>query len=100
MTSAAPAQVYGIEAKGALAPGNDGDLVVVDPEERGPLPHEWLRSRADYSPYEGIALAGWPITTVLRGRVAYAAHAPVGEPDGRPVAFGRGGGRRLNGSSR
>lgn len=82
-----PARAYGIAGKGALRPGYDGDLVVVDPNEQGPLPLEWLRSRAAYSPYVGMRLAGWPETTVLRGRIVYHDHAPVGEPSGRPLSF-------------
>lgn len=78
-------EVYGLERKGRLAPGKDGDLVVVDPSQQGPLPLEWLRSRAGYSPYVGMQLHGWPRETVLRGRVVYRDHAPVGTPEGEPL---------------
>lgn len=83
----APGEAYGIEGKGVLAPGADGDLVVVDPTITRPLPLEWLRSRAGYSPYVGTQLAGWPVATVLRGRVVYRDHEAVGEPAGRPVSL-------------
>lgn len=84
-----PAQVYGIEGKGDLSPGLDGDVVVVDPTERGPLRLEWLHSRAGYSPYVGWDLAGWPREVVLRGEVVYRERAPLGLPRGRPLRFGR-----------
>jgi dihydroorotase len=87
VTCAGPARVYGIARKGTLAPGSDGDLVLVDPEVREPLQLAWLQSRAGYSPYEGLATAGWPVTTVLRGQVAYAGHAPLAPPRGAPLAF-------------
>jgi dihydroorotase len=83
----APAAVYGIERKGALAPGFDGDLVVVDPQMRGPLALETLCSRAGQSPYVGIGLAGWPMAVVLRGRIAWRDGAPVGEPAGVALAY-------------
>jgi len=82
-----PARVYGLRGKGALRPGCDGDLVVVDPDVREPLRLEWLRSRAGYSPYVGLETAGWPVATVLRGRVAYRDHAPLGAPRGRPLTY-------------
>ena len=85
VTSAAPAKVYGLAGKGSLDPGHDGDLVLVDPRARGPLPLAWLHSRAGYSPYCGIELAGWPVVTVLRGQVVYRDHAPVGTPMGAPL---------------
>ena len=85
-----PIAVYGIAGKGELAPGTDGDLVVVDPDETRPLPLDWLHSRAGYSPYEGWPLAGWPVVTVLRGEVAYRDHAPVGAGRGEPIRFAAG----------
>jgi len=87
VTAEGPARVYGIRGKGTLEPGADGDLVVVDPAVCEPLPPAWLRSRAGWSPHVGTLLAGWPRTTVLRGRAVWDRHEPVGEPAGRPVAF-------------
>ncbi len=84
----AAARVYGMEGKGVLAPGSHGDLVVVNPNERGPLRLEWLRSRAGYSPYVGMRLEGWPETTVVRGNVVYQDHRSVGTPLGQPLTFG------------
>lgn len=82
-----PRRVYGIAGKGALDPGTDGDLVIVDPDVTEPLPLEWLQSRAGWSPYAGTPLAGWPETTVLRGAVVWSRHRPVGAPRGRPLTF-------------
>jgi len=83
----AAARVYGMNGKGRLEAGCHGDLVVVNPGERGPLRLEWLRSRAAYSPYVGMRLEGWPETTVVRGNVVYQDHHTVGEPSGRPLTF-------------
>ena len=82
-----PRRAYGLRDKGRLEVGADGDLAIVDPDVRDPLPLGWLRSRAGYSPYVGMQLAGWPVATVLRGRIAYRHHETLAEPDGRPLAF-------------
>jgi len=82
-----PRQVYGIVGKGAHEIGCDGDVVLVDPTITEPLPLSWLESRAGYSPFEGVPLAGWPVTTVLRGEVVYHDRAVVGEPKGTPLRF-------------
>jgi dihydroorotase len=82
-----PRRVYGLEGKGLLEPGTDGDLVLVDPRRSGPLPAEWLHSRSPCNPFLGVELAGLPVTTVLRGDVVYRDGAPVGEARGRAVRF-------------
>jgi len=87
VTATGPAATYGIQRKGRIEPGFDGDLALVDPEIRTPLREGWLRSRAGYSPYVGMQLSGWPVATVLRGRVVYRDHEEIGEPDGAPLSF-------------
>lgn len=82
------AEVYGIVGKGDLAVGMDGDVVLVDPDERGPLRLEWLHSRVGWSPFVGWDLGGWPRVVVLRGDIVYRDHAAVGAPMGRPLRFG------------
>ncbi len=81
-----PIRTFGLATKGALEVGKDGDLVIVDPTIVRPLPLEWLKSRAGYSPYVGMELAGWPILTVLRGRIAYR-DGVASPPAGRPLEF-------------
>jgi len=87
ITAQGPVSVYGFDGKGDLAPGCDGDLVVVDPEVRGPLHDTWLHSRAGWSPYVGWWLAGWPREVVLHGSVVYRAGQPLGAPQGRPLRY-------------
>lgn len=82
-----PVRAYGLADKGELRPGAAGDLVLVDLSRQDPLPASWLRSRAGYSPYESMPLAGLPVATVLRGRVVYRGNTAVGEAVGRPVSF-------------
>jgi len=56
--------------KGSLLPGTDADLVVFDPEgQMNNLLSGY--TGCDYTPYEGLSLAGRVKHTVLRGRVAY-----------------------------
>ena len=93
VTSAGPARAYGIAGKGALDVGCDADVVLVDTSEQGPLRLGDLRSRAAYSPYVGMRLAGAPVLTLLRGRVVYdgrqgvVAEREQGPPVGRPLRF-------------
>jgi dihydropyrimidinase len=66
--------------KGTVRVGTDADLTVVDLEETKTVTPELLMSAADYSPYEGREVTGWPTQTVVRGQLAYDCGEIVGEP--------------------
>jgi dihydropyrimidinase len=67
--SANAARIMGLyPRKGAIAVGSDADLVIFDPGARRRVRVEDLHE-ADYSPWEGYEVAGWPETTILRGRI-------------------------------
>ena len=103
LTSANPAKLFGLwPQKGRLAPGADGDVVIIDPRRTTTIRHEMLHDNADYSPYEGFICRGAIRQTLSRGRVIFdngtftgsagqgrfirrtpfsAAALPVGGPD-------------------
>jgi len=84
VTSAAPARLFGLDArKGAVRPGLDADLVVFDPGATRRLDPHSLHSRADQSPYAQLQVTGWPALTLSRGRVIAAAGEPAGPVPGR-----------------
>lgn len=82
-----PRRVYGVRGRGPLEPGAQGDLVLVDPSVGGPLGLQPFHSRAPRTPFADVELAGMPVVTVLRGRVAYAGGEPLGTPAGRAMEF-------------
>jgi dihydroorotase len=66
-----PAEAYGIAHKGRIVEGWDADLTLVDPEQVRTVHHQDIRSKARWSPYHGWKLSGWPVYTVVGGRVVY-----------------------------
>jgi len=68
LTSAGPARLFGIARKGRIAVGYDADLTVVDLKRRQTITDKWVASRAGWTPYDGVAVTGWPVGTIVRGR--------------------------------
>jgi dihydropyrimidinase len=66
--------------KGTLLPGSDADLAVVDPGLAQKVTPALLKSRSDFSLYEGGEIVGWPVVTMVRGNVMMAGGEIVGEP--------------------
>lgn len=70
VVSTAPARLMGLfPCKGHLAPGADADVVIFDPNAEKVISPQNLRQNADYSPFEGRRVRGWPTVTMVRGRV-------------------------------
>lgn len=69
VTSTNAARIMGLyPRKGVIAPGSDADLCVIDPQIRKRLSRDDFHV-SDYSPWEGWEVHGWPVMTVLRGKV-------------------------------
>lgn len=80
----APARAYGLwPRKGAVAPGADADLVLVDPHAPRTLRNEDMWSKAGWTPYHGREITGRVERTWLRGTLVAEGGKPVGENYGR-----------------
>ena len=67
-----PAKTFGLyPRKGALLPGSDADLVLVDLNRERVVRANDLASRSDFSLYEGKTLRGWPRFVIKDGRIAF-----------------------------
>lgn len=63
-----PARVAGLyPQKGAITPGADADLVILDPDREWTLTTERLHGNADYTCYEGMPVKGAIERVLLRG---------------------------------
>jgi dihydropyrimidinase len=73
LTSANAARLFGLyPRKGVVAVGSDADLALWDPQESRTIDGARMRSRADYSVYDGWQVQGWPRIVIQRGRVLLA----------------------------
>ncbi len=69
VTSTNHAKLYGMyPQKGTIAIGSDADIALWDPQERVTLTNQILQHGADYTPYEGQEIQGWPVRVLVRGQ--------------------------------
>ena len=74
LTASGPADVFDITQKGAIEPGYDADLVLVDTTDTTTIRGEALRTKCGWTPFEGFE-AVFPEWTMVRGTVVYQREA-------------------------
>ena len=87
LTSAGPARVFGMAAKGRIAAGYDADLTVVDLKRRETIANAQVASRAGWTPFDGVAVTGWPVGTLVRGHKVMWQGELISPGQGERVRF-------------
>jgi len=87
LTSHGAGRVFGMAGKGRLAEGYDADLTIVDLKARRVITHGAMANRSGWTPFDGFEARGWPIMTVIRGRVVMRDDQVIAEGTGEPVRF-------------
>lgn len=81
LTSENPAKIFGLyPRKGAIQVGSDADLIVVDLKKEDTISVERLQCIADFTPFDGWKVKGWPIMTLVRGTVVAREGEVIGKP--------------------
>ena len=88
LTSAGPARVFNVAGKGRIAAGYDADFVLVDLRATETITDAWIASRCGWTPFAGMKVTGWPVATILRGRLVMREGELMGKPSGQAVRFG------------
>jgi dihydroorotase len=87
LTSAGPARLFNIQGKGRIAVGYDADFSIVDLTAKRTIENSWIASQSGWSPYDGKAITGWPIHTIIRGNIVVRDEALSARPDAQPIQF-------------
>jgi len=89
LLSTNPAKMFGLyPEKGSLEVGTDADLVIFDPKKEIIISNSQQHTAAGYTPFDGFKVKGYPITTILRGKIIVNDNRFYGK---------RGGGKFLKG---
>jgi dihydroorotase len=87
LTSGGPQRIFDLKGKGRLAEGYDADLTIVDLKARRTIRHDDMATRVGWTPFDGFEAQGWPMATIIRGRVVMRDDEVVAEGTGEPVRF-------------
>jgi len=87
LTSAGPNRIFGLADKGRLAEGYDADLTIVDLKAHRTITDAMMANRSGWTAFDGFEAEGWPIATVIRGRVVMRDGDVVAPHAGEPVRF-------------
>jgi dihydroorotase-like cyclic amidohydrolase len=92
LISANPARNFGLfPRKGCISIGADADFAIIDMNLEKPIRAEESLSAQDHTPFEGVVTKGWPVKTIVRGKVMFengkVADEKPGEFIKRPTAI-------------
>jgi dihydroorotase len=66
-----PARVFGLES-GRLEQGAPADITIIDLDSERAVDPSTFASKSNNTPFGGWKLSGWPVATIVAGKVAWA----------------------------
>ena len=87
LTSHGANRLFGLADKGRLAVGFDADLTVVDLKARRTITHQQSASRVGWTPFDGFEATGWPMATIIRGKLVMRDGEITTPSIGQPMRF-------------
>jgi dihydroorotase len=87
LTSHGANRLFGLADKGRMAEGFDADLTIVDLKARRTIAHADMASRVGWTPFDGMQAKGWPMATIIRGRIVMRDDEVIAPHLGEPVRF-------------
>lgn len=86
LVSSNPAKAHcAFPKKGSMEVGADADFAFIDLNKEKVVHAGEDFSAQEYTVFEGFKLKGWPVKTMLRGKIVYEDGKIIGEPTGKYV---------------
>ena len=81
-----PVRIFGLKGLG-MSEGCQANFTIVDLNREFEITNKWIESKCGYTPYDGMKVRGFPVTTILNGQVAMLDGEILGEPKGKKLKF-------------
>jgi len=73
--------------KGRLARGYDADFTIIDVKKKQTITNAQQLSRTAWTPFDGMEVTGWPVITIVNGKIV-ARNGQLGDGQaGQMVKF-------------
>ncbi len=82
-----PAKIYKILNKGEVKIGNDADFSVIDLNKEFLISNDWIVSKSRWTPYDNVKVKGFPVMTIVNGKVVMRDDEIILNSSGEPVEF-------------
>ena len=89
MISTNPAKLYKAINKGEIKLDYDADLTIVDLSKEVKITDEMMTNKSGWTPYNNKTVKGWPVMTIVNGKVIMKDGKLIDTPNGKPVLFDR-----------
>lgn len=87
LTSAGAQRIFNIAGKGRMAAGWDADFTLVDMKKSREITDDWSASKSGWTPFHGRTVTGWPVATIVRGRIVMRDDELTAPSTGEAVRF-------------
>ncbi len=82
-----PCRIFSIQNKGYIKEDFDADLTIVDMNKEHIFKNETMASKCAWTPFNNMAIKGFPIATIINGKVVMADGKVLKEGSGQPLEF-------------
>ncbi|OIN87176.1 MAG: dihydroorotase [Alphaproteobacteria bacterium CG1_02_46_17] len=82
-----PQRIHRIIGKGRIARGYDADLTIVDMKKQQTITDAQQLSRAGWTPFDGMSVTGWPMMTIVNGKIVMREDRLLDSRAGKSVRF-------------
>lgn len=81
-----PARLYQAKDKGRIEAGYDADIILVDKNKKDKISNQNLQCKVKWSAFDGKEIIGWPVTTIVNGKIVYD-QGNLREPAGKEIVI-------------
>lgn len=78
---------FKIKNQAEIKVGNKAHFTVVDLKAKRKIESSWLASKCGWSPFEGLSVTGWPIATIIHGKLVMREDEILSKPIGKKIEF-------------